>query len=86
MVNEKNPHNYLSRQGEPPLDKWKCEYCGIEGTFDEVEAIECSYKYPPCEYCGQTPICASDCKGVALALSEELTDTKTYLAGFGEEN
>lgn len=41
--------------------------------MDEVEAVECSYNYPPCHYCGQTPECATDCPGIALALSGKLT-------------
>lgn len=67
---DKNPHNYLERQGIPPVDKWKCTYCGVEGTFDEVEAIECSHVYPPCKYCGQTPICAPNCGGIAMTYPE----------------
>ncbi len=64
-----NPHNWLSRLGKPPLDRWECRYCHAIGTYDELRAVACAYEYPPCPHCGQTPECALDCPGIAAALS-----------------
>ena len=81
----KNPHNSLIAIDPPrkhPPRRWRCDYCGVVGTLDEVNKVECSYEYPPCEYCGQTPECAPDCKGVALALSGALTpEVNVHIAG-----
>jgi len=56
---------------DPPRDhpprRWRCFYCKAEGLFEELQAIACTHVYPPCEFCGQTPICAPDCAG-CLAL------------------
>jgi len=89
-----NPHNSLVALDPPrkhPPRRWRCSYCGIEGTLEEVNAVECSYEYPPCEYCGQTPECAIDCPGISMALSGELTpEVDVHIAGAvdpdGEEN
>lgn len=62
---------------EPPERRWRCRYCGIEGLMDNVRAVECSYVYPPCPYCGQSPECAIDCEGIAKALAGE----DVYIAG-----
>lgn len=74
-----NPHNWLSRISElpawplplPPADtiRWRCQYCGMEGTWEELHAVACSYVYPPCPSCGQTPECSPDCRGIAEALN-----------------
>lgn len=64
-----NPHNWLTRLGEPPLDRWECQYCHAAGTFAELVASECSYEYPPCPYCGETPQCASNCPGILIGLT-----------------
>lgn len=56
-----NPHNLLTRQGAPPKDAWHCKYCNAKGTLKELEAKACTYVYPPCDVCGQTPECAPDC-------------------------
>ena len=65
--------------------RWKCNYCHMEGTYDALQAQPCAYVYPPCPYCGQTPECALDCEGIALALSGEhpdlAPDTKVHIAG-----
>lgn len=68
----KNPHNWLSAISPPhtPNRRWRCRYCQAEGTFDELNAVACSYVYPPCEYCGETPLCSRDCVGIAMALSD----------------
>jgi hypothetical protein len=53
-----------------PERMWQCDYCHAVGTFEELEALECSYVYPPCEHCGQTPTCAQDCPGVLGLLGQ----------------
>ena len=63
-----NPHNWLSRIGAPPTDHWECQYCHARGSYDELEALPCTYQYPPCQACGQTPLCAPDCRGIVQAL------------------
>ena len=64
-----NPHNMLVRVGETPVDRWRCHYCEATGTYEELRAVACTHVYPPCSYCGQTPECASDCPGIAMALA-----------------
>ncbi len=65
-----NPHNWLTALDPPYTDdrRWRCNYCKLEGTFEEVQAVECTFVYPPCDSCGLTPTCAPDCKGAAAAL------------------
>lgn len=67
-----NPHAHLV-----PLDKkgtaarrWRCQFCGDSGALAALQARACSYVYPPCEHCGQTPECALDCPGIVAALSD----------------
>jgi hypothetical protein len=36
-------------------------YCKAFGKWDELAKIECTFVYPPCTACGQTPECAIDC-------------------------
>lgn len=72
-----NPHNWLSRLGKPPLDFWQCQYCNEKGTFEQLQKIECSFIYSPCEYCGETPECAIDCSGIL----EILNSQGIYIAG-----
>ena len=90
---QKNPHNAMVPLDPPhtPNRRWRCRYCGMVGTMEELRAAECTYEYPPCNYCGQTPECAPDCKGIALALSGALTPAvNVHIAGSidpsGEEN
>lgn len=75
-----NPHNWLTALDPPrshPPRRWRCNYCGKTGLMEDLEKVECTYKYPPCESCGQMPICAPDCKGIAEALSSP----SVYVAG-----
>lgn len=64
-----NPHNILRaldrahEEGDPPR-RWRCDYCKIVGLYDEVQAIECTYVYPPCKHCGLSGECAQDCSGM----------------------
>ena len=71
----KNPHmsitaisNREDLSSTPSRRLWRCDYCGVEGLMDDVRAQACTYVYPPCTYCGQTPECAVDCRGVLDAL------------------
>ena len=64
-----NPHNdcrSLTPPGSPEPRQWRCVYCAAEGTLDELvgpgQLAPCGYEYPPCTSCGQTPVCAPDCK------------------------
>jgi len=73
-----NPHNVLQKVCDHPgancrlfaphSARWRCYYCGKEGTLSEVNEIECGHVYPPCKSCGETPTCAADCDGVWAAL------------------
>lgn len=55
---------------DPPRTarRWRCDYCGMIDTFDNLRAVPCTYVYPPCKVCGQTPECAPDCAGVLAIL------------------
>ena len=56
---EINPHNGLTRTNVTgQLGIWQCEKCPAKGTMEEVNAIACTYVYPPCPHCNLTPICA----------------------------
>lgn len=74
-----NPHNLLTALDPPSRDdrRWRCRYCHREGLYDELLEIACTFVYPPCPFCGQTPTCARDCDGIARALSGE----DVYIAG-----
>lgn len=66
-----NPHNWIEALDPPrshPPRRWRCHYCGAEDLLDDLQKRACSYVYPPCASCGQTPECARDCKGVWDAL------------------
>lgn len=73
-----NPHGWL-KAIDPPLPmtatreeakrrRWQCQYCPASGTWEELHQIACTYVYPPCDVCGQTPECAEDCAGIMAAL------------------
>lgn len=71
-----NPHNGCTKIAHKignRLARWKCRYCGDEGTLGQLmgpnQRASCAYVYPPCRYCGQTPTCARDCRGIAEVLS-----------------
>lgn len=75
------PHQLLQRVGEPPVDRWRCTYCGAEGAMVQLQCSDCSHRYAPCGSCGLAPYCAPDCQGVA----EVLSGAGVYLAGFKPE-
>ena len=65
-----NPHMSKSRielPGNRDAD-WRCNYCKVVGKLEALREIECSYVYPPCEFCGGTPECTLECPGIAAAL------------------
>lgn len=73
MTPPKNPHLSLVALSPPcdaddPPRVWRCDYCGQIGTFEDFETSNCPYEHPPCNSCGKTPICATDCKGIAALL------------------
>ena len=64
---------------ESPLggDIWVCEYCHYIGTLEQLNDIGCTEHKKPCKWCGQTPLCAPECIGMRMLLS----DDKVYVAG-----
>lgn len=82
-VPKRNPHNAIRKIGTrgPRTFIWQCHYCSATGTMAELDKVACSYVYPPCSYCGCTPICAADCSGIWQALG----DPKVYLVGGSPE-
>jgi len=59
--------------------RWRCPDCGFEadGPGQIVYVDGCTREYPPCKHCGQTPVCADDCPGIAKALAGD----DVHLAG-----
>jgi hypothetical protein len=68
-----NPHMHMVALDPPGLTirRWRCLFCKLEGPLDELRKKACTYVYPPCEACGQTPECALDCPAVVAALSDK---------------
>lgn len=67
-----NPHNRIVAIDPPrksPPRRWRCHYCAAVGLYDELRAVPCTFVYPPCATCGETPECAPDCRGVLAALA-----------------
>lgn len=49
---------------------WKCRYCGEENPdCNALCQTSCAERPEPCKWCGESPLCAPDCMGIALALS-----------------
>jgi hypothetical protein len=48
---------------------WVCTFCKVKGTLDEVIKTPCNYEYPPCPFCGGTPVCVEGCAGVQMVLT-----------------
>jgi hypothetical protein len=67
-----NPHLMLIALDPPrknPPRRWRCNDCGDTGLYDDVHDRACTAPPPPpCEWCGQTPLCARDCMGMAVLL------------------
>jgi len=70
-----NPHNDCVTNDPPGPGnrRWTCRYCGASGALDDLvgpgQLAPCTYVYPPCTTCGQTPVCAADCAAVWGALA-----------------
>lgn len=67
-----NPHNWLTAvtpRGRVPIRRFKCQWCGDVGTYEELLTRACGYVYPPCQHCGETPTCAQDCSGILAVLA-----------------
>ena len=64
----------LDPPGSDPR-RFRCVACGQVGeTINDLYDVACTAPDPdPCEWCGETPECAPDCVGVALALSGAMT-------------
>jgi len=56
---------------------WKCDYCKETGKYNELSKIACTERPKPCKWCGESPLCARDCVGIRIALS----DPKVYVIG-----
>lgn len=69
-----NPHNHIVAL-DPPGSAgrhWRCRFCGEVGLCKDLvgpkQKNPCAYTYPPCDVCGQTPVCAPNCAGILGAL------------------
>lgn len=63
------PHIHMvatENRGHPDR-KWVCVNCDVpaEADINDLGKTSCTYTPPPCEFCGETPICAQDCAGIA---------------------
>ena len=65
---------------------WVCKYCGHfipfgkpdkDGMVSCDDGIGCTERPKPCKWCGESPLCAPDCVGMRMALS----DDKLYVIG-----
>ena len=74
-----NPHAGMEavKDAKSKSVLWRCVECGTEAEYEELRSIPCPIISPPCLHCGQTPICAWDCKGIWSILR----DPRVYLAG-----
>ena len=82
---EINPHNVMIPTGPPgDLERlWKCGNCDAPASsIEELDKTPCSYEYPVCPHCGQTPICAWDCNGIW----ELLSSPDVYVTGADHDN
>ena len=58
--------------------RYRCVYCGLEGDYNKVlSKVGCTERKKPCLWCGQAPLCAPDCVGMRMLLS----DPKAHLIG-----
>ena len=61
----------------------RCSYCKVffapgDDGFIEIEGVGCTERgHQLCPWCGETPLCAPDCVGIRMLLS----DTRVYLTG-----
>jgi hypothetical protein len=71
MKKKLNPHMWMTAVDPPGAvgRRWECQYCKAVGRLSYLQTKECTFTYPPCKVCGQTPECAKDCGGVKGALA-----------------
>ena len=71
---------------EPENKGWRCDYCKFlipwgepddYGCVSTESLIGCTERKAPCKWCGEQPLCAPDCTGMRLLLS----DPKVYVTG-----
>jgi hypothetical protein len=77
---KRNYHMYLVRVGKPPVDLWRCDYCGKQGTYNSFRGTDCPHIYPPCKHCGgceESNECKRDCPGMLGTLASP----EVYVAG-----
>jgi hypothetical protein len=70
MTQDYQPHMACTKK---PNGRWVCSDCGFEADSpNEIIYVDgCTKVHPPCKSCGQTPICAPDCSGIAEALGAD---------------
>ena len=79
-IPDNNPHMSMKPLGKKNKSgTWlmQCTYCGEIGTYNRLNKTDCTEVHKPCPYCGCTPICAWDCKGIGAALARP----DVYIAG-----
>ncbi len=61
--------------------KSQCVYCGEVMRQDDkwvyFEEISCTERKQPCQWCGESPLCAPNCVGIRMILS----DPEVYVTG-----
>ena len=67
-VPSKNPHLTWINIGNGWI--WRCKDCQMLGSWEALSNTECPVIPPPCSWCGHVAICAWDCMGIALILSD----------------
>ena len=73
--NEPYPHGLVTKNWD---GTHTCDYCGLAGDYNDVLIVKaCTERPEPCKWCGESPLCAEDCVGIMLALS----DPSVYVAG-----
>ncbi len=73
-----NPHLSLRRLNATGQEGyWECNGCSLRGWIEDFNLACAAPPPPPCSYCGLTPICAVDCKGIL----ELLTSPRVHIAG-----
>lgn len=74
------PHLWLTRvpNEEGHADekrRWGCTYCRvIRVDVNDFNKFGCTERKESCKWCGEKPLCAPDCLGVRMALSEGATE------------
>lgn len=80
---EKNPHRSISVSPNSKSSGligglFRCDYCGMEGSYDDLVRVDCTCEYEVCKACGGLPFCKQDCPGEEKKIG-------VYVAGFGRD-